>query len=46
MKFLRTTDGEERSLIQVLAGAAEELEREADQRRATMIANEVGKLFG
>jgi hypothetical protein len=45
-KFLRTTDGDERALLQMLAIAAREIQREYDLERANQIANQVGKLFG
>jgi hypothetical protein len=47
MTFLRTKDSMERIVMEAIAHAADELQRQRDERRADMIADSVGKrLFG
>ena len=45
MRFLRTKDGLERIVMQLVAREALDLQREEDLRRAQVQANEIAKLF-
>lgn len=46
MRFLKTEDADERSLLQALAAGARQIQSEHDHERAIQIANQVGKMLG